>query len=576
VSAPPAARGDRTLPLLLLGVAGLYTAAGAAVWCGAAAAGGRGSTFWSGPVHLARHEVQAADSTNPWVFWLVAAAVMLVLVVVGATVVVAFTRTNGRGAQPWRHMATSADMAALHGTQAKRRAQQLRSSGVTDAPDTWGVPLGYLLPGRRRIVASWEDVLLAFMAPRSGKTAGLAIPIVLAAPGSVFVTSNKTDVVFATRRHRRELTTTEPFVFDPSSTLVEAPRVWFDVLGPVRDIETAQGLAKHFIETVRGEKEREFWSSAAEDLVANLILAAALSPGRTLRDVYVWLTDPTEAEPARLLEQAGQLVAAASVTGRQRGAENTRDGVYETARTACAALQNDRILAWVTPQQTLPRFDPHVFLSSGTGTLYLLSEEANYAAAPLIAAVTDQLLEAGVQLARRAGGRLDPPVLGVLDEAANICRIRDLPKRYSYCGSMGIVLVTILQSYAQGELVWGREGMEALFGAATIKVFGSGLQDDVLPVRLSRMVGRRTVNVTTTNIGDGRRSRSYSSREEDILPPGRISALPKWHALLVATGKPVAYLRTVGYFEGPHKQAVATAEAAEKAALTRRIARTHR
>jgi hypothetical protein len=38
----------------------------------------------------------------------------------------------------------------------------------------------------------------------------------------------------------------------------------------------------------------------------------------------------------------------------------------------------------------------------------------------------------------------------LLDEAANVCRWRDLPNLYSHYGSRGIVLMTILQSWSQG------------------------------------------------------------------------------------------------------------------------------
>ncbi len=41
----------------------------------------------------------------------------------------------------------------------------------------------------------------------------------------------------------------------------------------------------------------------------------------------------------------------------------------------------------------------------------------------------------------RSGGRLDPPMVVVLDEAANICRIADLPELYSHLGSRGMVPV---------------------------------------------------------------------------------------------------------------------------------------
>ncbi|WP_374754618.1 TraM recognition domain-containing protein [Arthrobacter sp. AFG20] len=41
-------------------------------------------------------------------------------------------------------------------------------------------------------------------------------------------------------------------------------------------------------------------------------------------------------------------------------------------------------------------------------------------------------------------------MIGVLDEAANVCRWRELPNIYSHYGSRGIVLMTIPQSWSQG------------------------------------------------------------------------------------------------------------------------------
>ena len=65
-------------------------------------------------------------------------------------------------------------------------------------------------------------------------------------------------------------------------------------------------------------------------------------------------------------------------------------------------------------------------------------------------------------------------MLGVLDEAANVCRWKELPNLYSHYGSRGIVLMTILQSWSQGVDVWGQSGMRKLWSAANVAVYGGG------------------------------------------------------------------------------------------------------
>jgi hypothetical protein len=42
------------------------------------------------------------------------------------------------------------------------------------------------------------------------------------------------------------------------------------------------------------------------------------------------------------------------------------------------------------------------------------------------------------------GGRLPVPLVVVLDEAANVCRWRELPNLYSHYGSRGICMMSIL------------------------------------------------------------------------------------------------------------------------------------
>ncbi|CAH0272248.1 hypothetical protein SRABI26_03697 [Arthrobacter sp. Bi26] len=46
----------------------------------------------------------------------------------------------------------------------------------------------------------------------------------------------------------------------------------------------------------------------------------------------------------------------------------------------------------------------------------------------------------------QSGGRLATPLLGILDEAAKVCRWKALPDQYSHYGSRGIILMTILKS----------------------------------------------------------------------------------------------------------------------------------
>src|SRR5699024_4198865 len=92
-------------------------------------------------------------------------------------------------------------------------------------------------------------------------------------------------------------------------------------------------------------------------------------------------------------------------------------------------------------------FNPAKFVTS-TETLFLLSQEGSGSAGPVIAALTKDVFDAGeTEASRHSTGRLPVPLLAVLDEAANICRIRTLPDTCSHNGTTGMLPMVLLQSY---------------------------------------------------------------------------------------------------------------------------------
>ena len=418
------------------------------------------------------------------------------------------------------------------------------------------------------LFASWEDTLTAFMAPRSGKTTALSIPYVLSAPGAVVATSNKADLWAATAQLRAESGSTV-WLFDPQRITGAGQRWWWNPLAGLATVEAAHRLASHFVLTVDDSTRRDLWGPAAQDLLCAVFLAAA-SSGRSLRECGRWLADAGSPIPAELLDAASFRALAASLRGTQNGAPETRDGIYQTARTAAKCLNDEDIMLWVTPppRVTMPVFDPAAF-AAGRDTLYLVTE-ARSAASPLIAALTDTVMRAGRRHAEQAGGRLDPPMVVILDEAANICRIADLPELYSHLGSRGMIPVTILQSYQQGVAVWGEPGMAALWGASTKKVIGAGIDDPRHARDLATLVGQHDVPVASVSYGDGRASRQVSLRRQEILEAADIRALPPGSALLLATGARPALISLRPWYAGPHADritaAIARAEAAMRAA----------
>ncbi|MGW1505624.1 type IV secretory system conjugative DNA transfer family protein [Streptomyces mirabilis] len=546
------------------------------VWAGGTFGAGLSGDGWDAPP-FAMSTIATLASGGPTALWPGTPAAVLyagmfgLLALIAVPVALLVNFFIDRGKAP-KGLAGRRELAAMCPKGIEARARELRPTlkGREEVhPDETGNLLGDLDPKGPELRSSYEDVELDLMAPRAGKSTGIAVPRVLRAQGAVLLTSNKSDVYAVTRAQREKAGTV--WTFDPQG-IAHAPRaMWWNILGECHTIEGARRMAGHFVASVNDDTaKKDFWISAAQNTLTALFLAAAR--GRApLTDLLAWLADPADRTPIDLLREVGLVAMAEQLQGTVRGAVETRDGIYETARQTASCLLDPEILAWVTPDPELPEFRPdrHVL---GTDTLYLLSKDGGGSAAGVIAGLADATMRAGVVAAERMGGRLDPPLTAVLDEAANVCRISDLPDLYSHFGSRGINVVTLLQSYRQGARVWGDVGMDALWSAATIKLLGAGLDDADFVQKISTLVGQHDVKTPSISRSKDGTSRSYSYRQESVLPPDKIRALPKGTALLLATGVKPALIRLRPWYKEPGAGEISAAAKAETAAITERAA----
>lgn len=264
--------------------------------------------------------------------WILAGAGVLLVVVTGLFVWAwaQGRRQSSRVDRAAAVMGTGRDIEPL--SQRNAAAASARWSGQKPSrkPDgPVGVPIGRTVRGGQPLVGSWEDMHLDIWGPRTGKTTSRAVPAILDAPGAVLVTSNKRDVVDATREVRA------PFgpvwVFDPQGITGEEPSWWWNPRSYVTDEVKAAKLAEHFAAGSRepGGRADAYFDNAGQDLLAGLLLAAALD-GRPITDVYRWLTQPTDDEPAQILRRHDVPLIERQVEGVINAPEKQRGGVYGT------------------------------------------------------------------------------------------------------------------------------------------------------------------------------------------------------------------------------------------------------
>jgi type IV secretion system protein VirD4 len=447
---------------------------------------------------------------------------------------------------------------------------RLHGNAATRYPTTAvGLRLGRDRHTRLELWGSVEDSYLILGPPRSGKGVHLVIPHALDAPGALLVTSTRPDTLHATRRIRER--NGPVLAFDPQQLAPDAPRLrWSPTRGcedPLVAINRARaltaGAALHTGTTTDGD----FWAAMSAAVLRAYLHAAALS-GRPMTDVLAWASRPLDPTPVRILRSepaaaggwAEELAAQAGADPRQR------DSVWAGVRRAVDSLADPRVLATCNPTPA-EAFEPRSFLEEH-GSLYLLGATGTQlSVAPLITALLEDLLDTARRLAAaQPSGRLDPPLLLLLDEAANIAPIPSLPNLMADGGGTGITTVTVLQSLAQARARWGDAGADAMWDAATTKVILGGLAhaDDL--TRISRLAGDVDVPQVTRSTGtSGGTRNTTSSLGSQRLPAGQ--------ALVLARRCPPVHAELTPWWKHPTATATATATAKAAGTTTRRRVR---
>ncbi len=416
-----------------------------------------------------------------------------------------------------------------------RRAGTLRPSVGSPAPDDVGIAIGFARGVR--CWASVEDSITVLGPPRSGKGYHLVIPAILDYPGAVITTSTRADNLSATMSARE--TDGRPVgVFDPQGLAAGVPSAlrWSPVRGCERPQTALIRAAALTASADEGVQEGNFWRQQTQTAIRCLLHAAAVGE-RPPASLYEWSLSPAIAREAvnilagneraiRTWDKA--LDAIVSADQRQR------DSVWAMVGNAFAALADPRVLEAVSPGQA-DQFHPAEFLRR-RGTLFLLGTASGASAtAGLVSALIEDVVDEARRLAAASpGGRLDPPLGLILDEAANY-PLPSLPALMSEGGGTGITTMAVLQSLAQARAKWGRDEAEAIWDSAIVKIVlgGSSNADDLED--LSRMIGEHTTTERSRSWQRGQWEATHSENDRDraILEPAMIRRLPFGRALLL-------------------------------------------
>jgi type IV secretion system protein VirD4 len=399
--------------------------------------------------------------------------------------------------------------------------------------------------GRRLLAAEINQSVLLVGPTQSGKTSGLAIPAIREWAGPVVATSVKSDLVRETIEQRSARGPVQ--LYDPTAGTGLAATPW-SPLSTARTWPGAKRLASALCSVARadgGMDDAAFWYASAEKLLAPLLLAAATA-GVEMADVVRWIDDEELHEPLLALELAGvpdALRAARTSFGRE---ERQRSSVFATAETIVAGFADPAVAA----SSYGPGVDPAALVDGSVRTLYCCAPAREQERLrPVFVALLRQVVDAAFERSGRLGRPLDPPLLVVLDEAANIAPLADLDTIVSTAAGHGIALVTVWQDFAQIEARYGRR-WPTIVNNHRAKVLCPGSADPLTLDHVSSLIGDDERRDRSTTVGDdGRWSSTETASLRRIAPSAVLRTLTAGEAVVVYGALPPARVRLRPYFQ---------------------------
>ncbi len=431
------------------------------------------------------------------------------------------------------------------------------------------VPASGLVPGRDRVLSAEPAQSLAVVGPtQSGKTTALAVPAILGWEGPVLAASVKTDLVRDTIAWRRRCG--DVWCFDPAGT-TGLPRNGWSPLPTATTWSGARRLAADLTEVTRSEgtsADGEFWYATAAKLLAPLLFAAAAGR-RSMHDVVRWVDVQETEEVEDLLRAAGCPEALQAARASWLREDRQRSAIYTTAETVLEPFADaESTGSW---QDTPPFGVPGVLaagslqrdagpgapidcegLLTGSHTLYVCAPAHDQRRLRgLFVALVQQVLHAAFARSARVGRPLDPPLLVVLDEAANIAPLRDLDGLAATCAGHGVQLVTVWQDLAQVRARYGERGATVVNNHRA-KLFLPGIADPATLEFASQLAGTQDRPTPSVTYGArGERTVTTAPALRRLLPADALRRMPRGTAVLLYGSLPPARIRLRPWFEDP-------------------------
>ena len=168
--------------------------------------------------------------------------------------------------------------------------------------------------------------------------------------------------------------------------------------------------------------------------------------------------------------------------------------------------------------------------------IFLVMPEEDSTKYFIISLIVQQLYREILSVADEHGGRLPNRVIMFLDEIGTIPKIESAEMMFSASRSRRMSIVAIIQSFAQLEKNYGREGSAIIIDNCQDTVFGGFAPNSESAQILSKALGSKTIMSGSVSRGKNDPSQSLQMIERPLMTPDELKSMPKGHFVVTKTG----------------------------------------
>ncbi|MFI3174769.1 MAG: type IV secretory system conjugative DNA transfer family protein [Bacillota bacterium] len=167
--------------------------------------------------------------------------------------------------------------------------------------------------------------------------------------------------------------------------------------------------------------------------------------------------------------------------------------------------------------------------------IFLVMPEEDPSKYFLISLIVQQLYREMLSVADEFGGKLPNRVMFFLDEFGTLPKIESAEMMFSASRSRRISFVAIIQSLAQLQKNYGKEGAEILVDNAQVSIYGGFAPNSETANILSKNLGEKTVMTGSVSHGKDK-SKSLQMTGRPLITADELKVLPKDIFIITRTG----------------------------------------